>query len=276
MAGLRLFVQVNLVFLLFTVLYLVYRQNVKIKDLQNRATSDGLPHNSSGLRILHMLKNKTAILGVGTNREDMLKMTSLLNQQDSVELSFEWRDCFNLEYKYAKDHKSAIDLVINRFAGYANRHSRFFGDIAIWNLPYVERALEFQNVRVLAFMSPQESSIKSLAALARSDNSFPWLDEHSRHHKNFQLKYNHTGKYDDCFRQYDYRHASEDFTIEQAIQTYVKDYYETVDMLAKKYPSKFWKVDVYNALHHEKKARELNGWLGIGYENEVNLEEFRI
>ena len=146
------------------------------------------------------------------------------DKQTNCRITNEWHDCFNFEEYHAKDHRKAIDLTINRLAAFVSRRVDTFGDIALWNLPYLKTALDYENVKILILESDYKTAAKNLDELLKIDNGFPFLSDHSQR---FYKSYNFSSKYQECFPKFDYRNV-ENAVPGDAIDVYFKEFFRGV------------------------------------------------
>ena len=116
------------------------------------------------------IPKQTVVIGVGTGRCGTLEFSQLLNSQASSAVTHEWFACSGLEWDTPSYFKTKV-----RYDKYLSRAGDLVGDIALWNLPYVEQYLKFKNVKIVALKRNRTDTIASFGKWFKKWKHFPWL-----------------------------------------------------------------------------------------------------
>mmetsp|Transcript_32551 Transcript_32551/g.45161 ORF Transcript_32551/g.45161 Transcript_32551/m.45161 type:complete len:229 (-) Transcript_32551:492-1178(-) len=118
---------------------------------------------------------KRVVIGVGTGRCGTKSFQKLLNKQPGTSITHEtgaewcYPDCTGCSDLYWNDaghepsHEERRALAGKRLQELQRRKAELVGDIAAWNLPYVEHFLELDpEVKILVLKRTREHTIRSL------------------------------------------------------------------------------------------------------------------
>ena len=217
-------------------------------------------------------RNKTVILGIGTGRCGTLAFSKLLNQQLFSDITHEWKHCEKFEWdaeftaniESSVNNQKKFERVQSRYYSYLKRPGSIVGDVALWNLPYVETFLNnFENVKVIAIRRNKKDTVKSFSAYFKGMKHFPWMSDEERAKNTSYLK----NSYDKCYPKFDFggkRGAEEGApSIETGAEKYYSYYYAEVTRLLNKYPEKVVEIDSYEVLNDLQVQINLLRWAGF-------------
>ena len=210
--------------------------DVKTKDTSTRTQS----------------QEKTVIIGIGTGRSGTLSVAKFLDQQTDSAVTHEWNTCKGLWWYEASFVKAKA-----RYDSYIARRGTFVGDVALWNLPYVEYFLEFPNVKVVALKRVKNDTVKSFEKWFGGMRHFPWITDAQRR----LTSYKDHKTYDNCYPKYQF--SSSEPSITEGASRYWEDYYSQVEKLKDKYPDRLIVIDSYEILDNNKTKEDVLTWLGM-------------
>lgn len=130
---------------------------------------------------------KKLILGLGTGRCGTHSLKSLLNLQESFNVTHEMGDVPFMPWDF---NKSAVDLYISKILSYEGQNC---GDVAFWILPYVEYIIsKYPHSKFICLKRNKKETIASFSKKTKKRN-------HWQHH--IDDRYNKC-PWDKCFPKY--------------------------------------------------------------------------
>ncbi len=162
-------------------------------------------------------QEKTVIIGIGTGRSGTLSTAKFFDQQRDSSVSHEWQQCKGLWW-----NEASFTNAKARYETYIARKGTFVGDVALWNLPYVEYFLQFPNVKVVAVKRVKHDTVRSFEKWFGGMKHFPWITDEER--KISSYKDHKT--YDNCYPKYKF--SSSNPSIREGASIYWEDYYTQV------------------------------------------------
>lgn len=271
----------------------------------------------TSIKINHNKNNKiqpNIVIGLSTGRSGTLAVANLLNRQKNTRVFHELNQCslewpnknknFSSDHLLSKAKQHLFDLQIkiqNSESKTLDEYSDYhlIGDIASWNLPYVESYLKLESkIKFLAFIRKEEDCIYSWEKWLGREFQFLWMSrelnsEIDENYPNFPVHFSCSKIYQDCFPHFDddIRNLTgleilPDDDPEQKMETiarnqvispiqtyklnirygaekYYKIYNQKLRKLAMKYPRKIKIYDSYQLLNNFTVQIEVFEWLEI-------------
>ena len=201
----------------------------------------------------HQGQEKTVVIGIGSGRSGTLSFAAFFNQQTDSAITHEWNKCNGMHWNEATFANAKA-----RYDSYMARRGAFVGDVALWNLPYVEYFLRFPNVKVVALKRVKNDTVRSFEKWFKKQNRhFPWITDAERD----LTSYRHFKAYDSCYPKYQF--PSSQPSIAEGASIYWEDYYSQVEKLKEKYPNRIKTIDLYEMLNDDKIKVDVLNWIGM-------------
>ncbi len=197
-------------------------------------------------------QEKTVIIGIGTGRSGTLSVAKFFDQQRDSAVTHEWQQCKGLWW-----YEASFSNAKARYESYIQRKGTFVGDVALWNLPYVEYFLEFPNVKVVALKRVKNDTLKSFEKWFGALKHFPWITDAQRKF----TSYRDNKIYDNCYPNYQF--PSRNPSIAEGASIYWDDYYSQVEKLKEKYPDRIIIIDTYEVMDNDVIKADVLTWLGM-------------
>jgi hypothetical protein len=198
------------------------------------------------------------ILGLGTGRCGSTSISKLLENQDDCYCYHEHPPRLTWEINPSRwnFHKRRLDILLN--------HYRFVGDISHWWLPYIDLILEhYENVRVVVLKREKAATIKSFLKIKKIAATGRMLNHWVNHDGTYWIK----TPWDECYPSYDVS------SVEEALNLYWEQYYDTVDKLTRRAPSS---VRTFPTEHLSDKATQLEILSFCGFKNPKTLDDMHL
>ena len=97
----------------------------------------------------------TVLIGLGSGRCGTLAFSKFLSAQPKTKIFHEYNSCANFDWAQSKNISDAKNRAEIRYHWYKTRLGRgkrgleLVGDVALWNLPYAEHFLQYEDVKIV-------------------------------------------------------------------------------------------------------------------------------
>lgn len=237
-------------------------KNIVPESYRESVTSDQISAVETGTKTLPL---PTILIGIGTGRCGTMAFSKLVDAQPHALVTHEAEYCKDYHW-FDADGMDGAYYTKMRYQRYLSRANHktgtlLSGDIALWNLPYVEHWLAYPNVKIVALKRIRADTIKSFTSWFGKIKHFPWMTQIERK----LTTYSNMPRYDDCYPRYQFNFTgvTDQPSIAEAAEMYYDDYYRQVDAFIEKFPGRIKYVDSYEILNNEDVKNKVLDWLEL-------------